>query len=896
MTRSERWIQIDAVLEAALETSPSQRTRLLDRLCGDDAALRGEVESLLAADAAAGSFLEASAAYVAAPYLAELPEALNADRAGLIIGRYRILEEIGRGGMGTVWLAERADGHFEQRVALKLIKRGMDSDEILARFLRERQILARLEHPNIARLLDGGVSEDGRPYFVMEHVPGVPITRYCDDLSLPVEARLRLFAVACRAVQYAHRNLVVHRDLKPSNVLVTEAGEVKLLDFGVAKLLRDDSSAEVTTGAAAGRPMTPEYASPEQAAGAPVTTASDVYQLGILLYELLTGRRPYGVTGRSAQEIERNVRESEPSYPSVVVGRVGKLVHRDGRTDTIEPARVSGSRRTTTERLRRRLRGDLDGITLRTLRKEPERRYPSAEDLAEDVERHLAHQPLRFGGELWSYRTLKFVRRYRTRLAVAGVVLLAGAGFGATYVLRIREERDRARREESKAAEGAALLRRFFQGWSPDAADRGEVSATTVLADAAHRAETELGRDPLTLASVLSMLGDLYGAIGRRASADSLLTRALRLQERTPGATASDIAATLGRRGRLLLANGRPGEGETILRRALALYRAALPADRTQVLLVQNDLALTLSSQETLPEAEALLRDMLRKLPQETTPLGTEVAASLGYVLFQEARYEESAAILRTALESQRRLFGRIHYSTLKTVRFLASALRDLGVLDEAEALNREALEISRILFGADHAETIASLLPLAIVLERKGNFAEAELVSRTMLERIERHYGVGDFRTANVLRTLGSIRLARGDVSEAAVLLRRGLTAFRAGFPPGHPDEGDILNRLVFCLIAEGAPDARQLYREAIAFENARPKDGPFFVTDGYEFLAESARRMGDRALAERLFRRAIALDERQLPAGHPYRSAAAAGLRQTLADVARGGTPPLR
>jgi serine/threonine-protein kinase len=435
------WERVESVLDQTLGLPVHARAAALDQLCGTDTNLRREVEALLTAHDSAGAFLETSAAEFASRHRPESTELV-----GATIGAYRVIEEIGRGGMGTIWLAERADGQFHQRVAIKLIKRGMDSDEILARFLRERQILARLEHPNIARLLDGGISADGRPWFVMEYVKGAPITGYCAEHRLGVEERLRRFVEVCRAVHHAHRNLVVHRDLKPSNVMVTEDGAIKLLDFGVAKLLADDETEALKTAPGhRARPMTPEYASPEQVAGGNVTTASDIYQLGVLLYELLAGQRPYEVAGRSPAEVERSICESQPRAPS---------------TRAQEP-------------VRKRLRGDLDAIVLRALQKEPEQRYPSVEALAEDIERHLANLPLRFPGRSRWYGTVKFVRRNRLPLTIAAGFTVLLLGMGARYTMDIRRERDRARQGEVTATESAALLRRFFQGWSPDAASRG---------------------------------------------------------------------------------------------------------------------------------------------------------------------------------------------------------------------------------------------------------------------------------------------------------------------------------------------------------------------------------------------------------------------------------------
>ena len=876
---AERWARIEAVLDAVLEAEPGQRALLLEQLTAGDPLLRSEVESLLGADQRARGFLDAPADAWAAPFLADLPPAEDTeDVPGQLIGRYRLLEEIGRGGMGSVWLAARADGQFEQRVALKLIKRGMDSEEIQARFLRERQILARLEHTHIARLLDGGVGEDGRPYFVMEHVPGVPITQYCDDHRLPVSARLQLFAAACRAVQYAHQNLIVHRDLKPSNVLVTAEGEVKLLDFGIAKLL-DRDSPEQTQGPG-NVLMTPEYASPEQVTGAPITTASDVYQLGILLYELLAGRRPYSVTGSNPRDIERAVCRSIPFQPSAAVTRPGTLTHRDGSTTTLDPRQVGEDRGTNPERLRQLLRGDLDGIVLRTLQKDPALRYPSAESLAEDLERHLAHLPLRFGKAGWSTRSVKFLRRYRGRLLAAALLVITAVGGTLAYVIEVREERNRAGREAAKAAQSALLLRRFLQGWTPQS-DRRQVTAAQVLADARKRAETELRSDPETLATILSTLGDMHAALGDVDIADSLLRRALAIQESLEDRSL-DLAATLARLGQVQgMANPRLGSGEATLRRALALYRRFLPPDRPEVLTVQLELARSLWAENRFGEGESLLRDALSHVDNPDDPLRTEIAEALGYALFLQARNREAAEFLRPALERQRRAFGRLHPATLRTIRELSSALRDQGQLDEAEALSREALEITRVLYGEDHPQMGYSQTVLALVLERRGAFAEAERHIRASIREAEQRHGAEGFQTALRRRILAAIRMAQGDLPGAEVLLRRALAAFRDPVPSDDPDRGDVLNRLAWCLLQLGRPDAQEVYRSAVAFEQARPAGGPYFVTDGFEYLADAALRMGDPALAGRLFRRAAELYRVQLPAGHPYLVMAEAGLR---------------
>ncbi|NBC17317.1 MAG: protein kinase, partial [Bacteroidetes bacterium] len=459
----ERWEQIDRLFAEALERPPDERTAFLRARCGNDVALYREVVTLLKSDAEAESVLGESVTAFAAPLL----PALEADLAdgfapGERVGPYRLQHEIGRGGMGAVYLAERVDGQFDRRVALKVIKRGMDTDEILHRFRFERQILARLEHPHIARLYDAGVTDDGRPYLAMEYVDGQPLHRYCDGRTLPVDERLRLFQTVCAAVQFAHQNLVIHRDLKPSNILVTEGGAVKLLDFGIAKLLSDEATGAPLTRTGV-RVLTPEYAAPEQRTDSVVTTAADVYALGVVLYELLTGRRPLAPDA---------LPDTAPEPPSTAVTKPTERSHADGTTTTLTPETVSTARQTSAERLRRRLRGDLDVIVLKALRPEPERRYASAEAFLEDIKRHLDGLPVQARPDTLGYRLRKFVQRHTAGVAAAAAVLALILAFSVLHTTRVTQERNLARQERDKAAEVAAFLEGLFDASDPFAPER----------------------------------------------------------------------------------------------------------------------------------------------------------------------------------------------------------------------------------------------------------------------------------------------------------------------------------------------------------------------------------------------------------------------------------------
>ncbi|CAN5530042.1 hypothetical protein BH20VER3_BH20VER3_08880 [soil metagenome] len=423
---AERWARVKELFEAAVDLAPDERATLLEKECASDESLRHEIESLLASDEQAEGFIEQPAV--------ELPHDLfpagdEEPLAGRQFGAYQIIREIGRGGLGAVYLARRSDDEYRKEVAVKVIRRGLDTDDILRRFRNERQILAQLDHPNIARLTDGGTTDDGLPYFVMEHVKGEPIAAYCDANALTLTDRLKLFRKVCAAVTYAHQNLVIHRDLKPSNILVTPEGEPKLLDFGIAKLLSTDD--EMLTQTTPGlRAMTPDYASPEQIKGEKITTASDIYSLGVLLYELLTTRKPYRLKTRTTEEISRAITEQEPERPSTA----------SRRGDSSPQSEIQNPKS---------LRGDLDNIVLKAMRKEPARRYASVAQFSDDIRRHLEGLPVIARQDTLRYRSEKFIRRHKVGVAAAALIALSLiGGIIATFwqAHRATQQRDRAER------------------------------------------------------------------------------------------------------------------------------------------------------------------------------------------------------------------------------------------------------------------------------------------------------------------------------------------------------------------------------------------------------------------------------------------------------------------
>ncbi len=588
------WSRIEAILDEVLELEPAARAEALERACAGDAVLRAQVERLLAADTDADQFLETPAMVYAAGIVNAASAGMQADeqeQAGDRIGPYSLIREIGHGGMGRVFLAKRADGQFEQLVALKLVRHGSFGGEILGRFLRERQILARLQHPNIARLLDGGVNADGRPYFAMEYVEGKAITAYCDGRSLDISRRLSLFALVCDAVQYAHQNLVVHRDLKPSNTMVTAEGQVKLLDFGIAKVLQPDESdeqnaAEPTLTRLGSGPMTPEYAAPEQVRGEPVTTATDVYALGALAYELLTGRGPHQLSRLTAAEVERAVTERDVARPSSAVGR-GTLLAARGKDGEMALDAIATARGTDRRRLRRELRGDLDTIVMTALQKEPARRYASAGALLEDVRRYQSGLPIAARRDSVGYRTSKFVRRHAIGVTATALVLLSlvGGFIGMAWQARV------ASREAAKAREVSRFLSSLFEVADPARTNAADISALDLLNRGAMRIETDLAGQPDVQAEMMLLVGRIYRDLGVYDRAQPLLDRALALRASADGPHSVAAAEAMTELARLWQAKGRPDEAERLQREVLAMRRDVRRADHADVGKTLRDLA-----------------------------------------------------------------------------------------------------------------------------------------------------------------------------------------------------------------------------------------------------------------------------------------------------------------
>jgi serine/threonine protein kinase/tetratricopeptide (TPR) repeat protein len=825
----KRWSEIGDIVLRAMDLPTGQRDTYLKEACGDDSWLRQAVEkALLANDESAQVPILEHAGRGA--LLQELRSKLAAEdglQPGTMIATYRVLNKIGCGGMGVVYLAERADGHFHRRVAVKVLARGLESTEMTWRFTQERQILASLDHPAIARLLDAGLTPDSRPFFVMEHVEGRPIDRYCDEKRLSIEERLGLFRVVVDAVQYAHRNLVIHRDLKPANILVTNHGVVKLLDFGIAKVL--PNAAEPGAGPPTHSTqliMTPEYASPEQYRGLRVTTASDIYQLGLLLYELMCGQRPYHLDRRSQAENERAICELEPLPPSCAESVRGP---RRRRSDTGEAAtaHISRVRQTSVARLRRKLRGDLDNIVMMALRKEPERRYPSAERFGRDIELYLAGQPVAARKDTVVYRTRKYLRRHSIGVSFA-VTLAVLAGL-ATW--RLASERDRARMEAAKAHQVSGLLKDLLEFTDPNRLKGQEVSAEKLLEWGKQRLASDPRAQPEVQAAMMTTLGDIYRKRGMFEQAEALLERALHIRQRSKADDRCDLAETANCLAQCYFDQARYPEAEALFYQALDIRQQAFGADHPDVAATMDCLGDLFTRQARYAEARQLYSDALRIRTTVLGPDHPDVAESLANVAIVSVdigQYSLAERQYRRALAITQQTLGADHPQAARIRTRIAYLSRARGEYTEAERLLADALRIRETAFGPEHPEVLASLNNLADHYQRFGRYRETEQLYARAMAIAEATLEADHPHLAAILNNLCALDIDQGRYSAAEPLCLRALEIRERCFRADHPLVASTLSNLARLREREGRlADADALHQRSMEICEQSPQEG---------------------------------------------------------------------
>jgi serine/threonine-protein kinase len=839
--------RIEELALAAESLAPERRERFLREQCGDDAELRAEVEALVARLEEPLTFLDGSALDVPVPL--EPHAILGRDpMLGRRVGAYRLDALIGAGGMGAVYRASRQDGLLQHQVAIKVLHRKHAEGAEHARFQAEWQTLAKLGHPNIARLLDAGRTADGIPYLVMELVDGAPIDEYCDAHRLSLDARIRLFQQVARAVHFAHQNLVVHRDLKPANILVTGEGVPKLLDFGIAKVL-DPAAGEhdaALTGEWA-RALTPDYASPEQLRGDAVSTASDVYPLGVVLYELLTGKRPYRFETARREEIERILRAATP---------------RPSAAASLRDPGVAARRRSTPGRVQRRLRGDLDAIVSVALREDPARRYASAAELADDLQRHLDFRPVRARPDRLLYRTAKHVRRNRLAVGAAAALVLALAlGIAATswQARRTAEQAELA----SAEAESAQQMTDFLVDSFLVSARRREPQETLAIHGTIERqAETvrlQYGARARLRANLLDALGRAAVACDLHDVARGLIDEAAEIRARAFGPRSAELARSLGSRGGLAFAEGDYARAAEVLAQALALQRGLPPEEQGDLARSANDLAVALRKLGRLDEAEALHREALarrRAAFGENHHLVAESLNNLGAILLERAEYESAAAVQREVLAIRRATLGERHPLVAQALSNLGTVLCHTGGFAQGIPLIEQAAEVYRGLAGADRGGLARTLSTLAAARHAVGRLEPARLAADEALAALGELLGEGHPDVATALLTSARLEGECGRNAHAAELAARAVAIYRAHLPSGHERIAIAANDHGSYLLDSGdAAAAEPLLREAHAIFSGSGRDTRFSVSAAVN-LGKCLDELGRSDEAEKVLR----------------------------------------
>ena len=840
----ERWARVKELFEAAVDLAPNERTALLEKECGGDEALRDEIESLLKSDERTDGFIEQPAFAIPRDLF---PDDVEEPFVGRQFGAYQLIREIGRGGLGAVYLAARADDEYRKQVAIKVIRRGLDTDDIIRRFRNERQILAQLDHPNIARLIDGGTTDDGLPYFVMEYVNGEPINAYCDANTLSTTERLTLFRKVCAAVTYAHQNLVIHRDLKPSNILVTQEGEPKLLDFGIAKLLSAGDELFTETIPAL-RVMTPEYASPEQVKGDRIMTTSDVYSLGVLLYELLTGQRPYRLKTRTAQEIARAITEQEPERPSTAVSQ---------RPDQNSPQSAIFNPKS--------LRGDLDNIVLMAMRKVPARRYASVGQFSEDIRRHLMGLPVVARKDTFAYRSSKFIERHRLGTAAALLILLSLLG---GIVATVRQAHT-AQRESAKAEAISSFLQRMLFASNPDSGLRKgghDLTVKDVLDEASKRLATQdLSSQPEVKAELQRIIGASYLSLGQYALAEQNLAAALEAHQRIYGEdnpetlktfvsraslwggatgnyakadkfyreklpllrseqrkgtiSADYLIAALGGYALLRRAQGDPKEAEILLREAAALRSQVSPElkyDPNAALL-----ALTKTDQGKFDEAIKTVRERIAAIRQQTGDETPELCANLtglGSFLIEKGAFAEAEENLRAAETIYRKLYDASNMQLGDNLRLQAQAFLALRQHAEAEAKISTTLEIYRAASSPQYVNYPTALMVQGMIYSQTGRTVEAEKLLREAVRIRVENVPETHFLRATANGALGEFLTTQARFPEAEAFLLASYQSLKKSQAENSPRTRLALQRLANLYEAWNKPDRAAPYRALLS------------------------------------------------------------------------------
>jgi serine/threonine-protein kinase len=803
-----QWHVIESILDEALQLPEEKRASYLNLACDDNSSLHEEITGLLTAIEISEEtpFLQKSFAKNRA-----IIEDLTKDQSqskfiGHTIGAFTLTERIGSGGMGGVFKAERSDGQFNQVVAIKLIRKVFHSKQIFKRFELEKKILAGLSHPNIARLYDGGVTSDGYPYFIMEYIDGMPIDAYCNHQKLSIPQRLSLFKDICKGIEFAHQNLVIHCDLKAQNIYVTRDGLVKILDFGIAKLLDTKNVSEENVETPPDQQFwTPQYAAPEQTTDKNCTTATDVYALGILLHKLLTDTYPLQLKNKTRSEVEEIVSRSIPAAPSASL---------DKSEDAEKIAKV---RQTKRSELKRMLSGDLDALVLKSIRKKPEQRYASAGQLLEEINRFENNIPLLARKGTLKYRAFKFLKRHKAGTTFTAIIVLMITLFAGFYTFKIDKERLQAQAEAAKAESVTSFLIGLFEASNPTEARGDTISARELMQRGLGQADA-LQNQPGVQSQMLETIGRVYRELGQYKEAKTLLSRALENSKTNYGLKHTETAGNLDHLGMLLSDQGLYPEAETLLRQSLATRRDLQEADNPALAQTMSHLAYALRKQGRYDEAEELYRAGLQIRMQHfgsDHPLTVASMSSLGTTLHNKGDYKATEKLYRQVLVSNRELLGPAHPDLAMNLNNLGALLMNMGQFKEAGNLLEEALTMRQKIYGSSHPKVALSMNNLALALRNLGDYEAAAPLYTKALEMRTKLLGESHVATAVSQFCFAKLMLRTNRPDSALTLYKKALATFRDKLPENHSFTIRTKMGLGSTMMALGNPEKAELLLE---------------------------------------------------------------------------------
>ena len=846
-----RWELIQALFQQAVELPESQRSTFLNAATRADQQLLTDVESLLKQDAGTGSLLDQTISLVAAPLLNPSSQLPSQE-----FGPYKVRQLLGEGGMAVVYLAERAD--LGSPAAIKVLRDAWMSPARRQRFDAEQRTLAQLTHPSIARLYDADTLADGTPWFAMEYVKGLPLTDYCRQHQSSLADRLKLVKSICHAVRFAHSRAIIHRDLKPSNILVQSDGAIKLLDFGIAKQL-DQNEQPLNPTLTGLRLMTPAYAAPEQIRGEQLGTYTDVYALGVILYELLTGRRPFDLSNHSPTEAEQMILHQEVEKPSILA-------------NTAFP---------------KALWADLDVLCLTALHKDPERRYASVDALTRDIDHYLASEPLDARGDTFRYRVTKFIQRNQRSLIAATLTLACLSGLVIFYTLRLRTARNEAVAEAARTQRVLRFTLNLFNGGDLQVGPAKDLRVTTLI-DRGTQEAANLNSDPAVQAEMYETLGEVYQKLGILDRADTLLTTALQQRRSFPGAiNQKEVAASLISLGLLRSDQAKFDDAERLIRHALQIDRAHLPpndpaiatatqalgkvlenrgsykeaiqtfqqavrlrsapgADKADLAATQLELANTYFYNNQYDEAESLYQHLLpvyRQLFGAKHPVVAEDLINLGAIQQQRGRYQDAEAFHRQALGIMQAFYGPDHYKTAASLTLVARALEYQSRYDEAVVMLQRALAIQERVFGQVHPNVASTLNELGNIAVKRGNYNEAENDFKRIVEIDRACYQGKHYRIGIALANLGGVYMARKDNAQAEQLFLQALAMYAQTLPPGNVDEGITRIKLGRALLRQNRfADAQAQTLAGYQIVSARQSPTVAYLQNARQDLAQEA------------------------------------------------------